>query len=452
VTDDDGKASKMDQGVKPLIAIVGRPNVGKSTLFNRLVGRPEAIVSWVAGTTRDRVIRDAEWGGRSLIIVDTGGLDISPETEMSQKVTAQIRVAVEDADVIIALTDIANGVVAADRDVADVLRRSGKPVVLVANKADNEQREASAVEFYELGLGSPIAISAYHNIGIDDMMHQVIASLPDEPQFPESDADLKLAIVGRTNVGKSMLLNSITGRQRAIVSEVPGTTRDALDTLVTYDDKTVLLIDTAGIRRSGKIEPGIERYSVLRSIRAIDRADVAVLLMDAAELATSHDAHIAGYILDAYRGIVLAVNKWDLASQLEMGEEDAIRKVHERFNFASYAPVCFVSALNGAGIEELLGTAREVYQHWTKGLPRYDLRRTVLNAVAEHPPSSTGRRSLKIYSVAQDQTGPPSFTFHVNRSDSVHFSYRRYLENRIRKAYVFKGSPLKMRFKGRGEW
>ena len=447
----DEVVSKVDQGVRPLIAIVGRPNVGKSTLFNRLVGRPDAIVSWVAGTTRDRVIREAEWGGRSLMVVDTGGLDTSPETELLQKVTSQIRVAVDEADVIIALTDTTDGVIAADRDVADLLRRSGKPVVLVVNKADNERREAAAVEFYELGLGPPVAISAYHNIGIDDMMTQVIASLPDQPPIPESDADLKLAIVGRTNVGKSMLLNAITGQERAIVSEVPGTTRDALDTLISYDDQTLLLIDTAGIRRSGKIEPGIERYSVLRAIRAIDRADVAILLLDATELATSHDAHIAGYILDAYRGIILAVNKWDLASQLELGEEDAVQKVRERFNFASYAPLCFVSALDGSGIEALLGTAQDVYRHWTRGLPRYDLRRTVMNAVAEHPPSATGRRSLKIYGVAQDQTGPPSFTFHVNRSDNVHFSYRRYLENRLRKAYEFKGTPLRMRFKGRGE-
>ena len=436
---------------KPLVAIVGRPNVGKSTLFNRLVGRPTAIVSRVAGTTRDRVTTEAVWEDHPFILVDTGGLDLFPQTELWQKVKAQVEVAIDEADVIIMLADVGTGVTAADRDVADALRKAGKPVVVAATKADNEAREAAAVEFYELGLGEPNPISAYHNIGIDDLMTRVVQHFPAGPQHPEPDTDLKLAIVGRTNVGKSLLLNAITGQERAIVSEVPGTTRDALDTLVDYDERSVLLIDTAGIRRSGRIEPGIERYSVLRAIRALDRADVAVLVMDASELATSQDTHIASYILGAYKGIVLAVNKWDLVSELGLTKQEALRRINERFRFASYAPICFVSALKGSGIEGLLETTHEVYGHWTKGLPRYDLRRTVMNAVADHPPGTTGRSSLKIYSVAQDQTGPPSFTFYVNRSDMVHFSYQRYLENSLRKAYEFKGSPLRMRFKGRGE-
>jgi GTP-binding protein len=283
------------------------------------------------------------------------------------------------------------------------------------------------------------------------MMAQVIARIPSPSELVEPEADLRLAIVGRTNVGKSMLLNTMSEQERAIVSGVPGTTRDALDTLMLYGDRRVLLIDTAGIRRSGRIVPGIERYSVLRSVRAIDRADVVILLMDAAELATSQDTHIAGYVLDSYKGIILAVNKWDLAPRLEMAEEDALKKVAERFNFASYAPVSFVSALEGFGIDELVATAFGVYAHWTKSLPRYDLRRTVLNAVAEHPPSMSGRRSLKVYSVTQDRTGPPSFTFYVNNSDMVHFSYQRYLENALRNAYGFEGAPLRMRFRSRGE-
>ncbi len=441
----------MNQKNRPIVAIVGRPNVGKSTLFNRLLGRPVAIVSDVAGTTRDRVIGEAEWGGRSIVVVDTGGLEASPETEILQGVQAQVAVAVGDSDVVIMLTDVADGVLPADRDAAELLRRAGRPVVLAANKADNPQREADAVDFYGLGLGAPLAISAYHNVGIDDMMTQVIARIPSPSELVEPEADLRLAIVGRTNVGKSMLLNAMSEQERAIVSGVPGTTRDALDTLMLYGDRRVLLIDTAGIRRSGRIVPGIERYSVLRSVRAIDRADVVILLMDAAELATSQDTHIAGYVLDSYKGIILAVNKWDLAPQLEMAEEDALKRVAERFNFASYAPVSFVSALEGFGIDELLPTAFGVYAHWTKSLPRYDLRRTVMNAVAEHPPSMSGRRSLKVYGVTQDRAGPPSFTFYVNRSDLVHFSYRRYLENRLRRAYEFKGSPLRMRFIGRGE-
>jgi GTP-binding protein len=247
-----------------------------------------------------------------------------------------------------------------------------------------------------------------------------------------------------------MLLNSIVGQERAIVSEIPGTTRDPIDTLVRDEDGTILLIDTAGIRRRGSIDRGIERYSVLRAIRAIDRADVAVLVMDASELATAQDSHISNYILGAYKGIVLAVNKWDLAGELDITNEEAMRSVAQRFNFASFAPKCFISALNGTGTKELLKSVREVHVEWSKGLPRYGLRRTILSAVAQHPPPTTGRHALKVYSVAQDQTSPPSFTFYVNRANMVHFSYQRYLENALRKAYGFEGSPLRMRFRSRG--
>ena len=441
----------MNSSTKPLVAIAGRPNVGKSTLFNRLLGRPTAIVSEVAGTTRDPVTAETVWGDHAFILVDTGGLDLFPETDLWQKVKRQIEAAIEEADVIVMVVDASIGVTPADVDVAQVLREASSPVVVVANKADNQQREAASVEFHQLGLGDPVPVSAQHNVGIDDLMAQVIAYFPPDPQLTESEADLKLAIVGRTNVGKSMLLNAITAQDRAIVSEIPGTTRDALDTLMTYDEKTFLLIDTAGIRRSGRVGPGIERYSVLRAIRAIDRADVAVLVMDASELATAQDTHIASYILDAYKGIFLAVNKWDLAPELGLNREQAVQSIRGRFKFAPYSPVCFTSALSRSGIDPLLDMAQEVHRQWTKDVPRYDLRRTVMNAVAEHPPPRSGRRSLKIYSAAQDHSCPPSFTFYVNHSDMVHFSYQRYLENTLREAYGFKGAPLRMRFKGRRE-
>ena len=440
----------MTSSVKPLVAIVGRPNVGKSTLFNRLIGRPAAIVSDIAGTTRDRVITETTWAERAFILVDTGGLDLFPETDLWQQVKSQIELAISEADVIIFAVDGAAGLTPADMDVADALRMTEKPVALAVNKADNDQRAAEAVEFYALSLGEPIPVSAFHNLGVDALMAEVVAHFPDAPAFPEPDADLKLAIIGRPNVGKSMLLNAIAGEPRAIVSDIPGTTRDSLDSLLRFDDWSVLLIDTAGIRRRGRIERGIERYSVLRAIRAIDRADVAVLLMDASELASNQDTHIAKYILEEFKGIILAVNKWDLAPELGLTQQQAIQQIRGRFKFASYAPVCFTSALTGSGIAALIDTARQVYQEWTKGVPRYDLRRRVMTAVAEHPPALSGRRSLKIYSVAQDATGPPSFTFYVNHSDMVHFSYRRYLENAIRAAYEFRGSPLRMRFKGRG--
>lgn len=440
----------MTSASKPIVAIVGQPNVGKSTLFNRLTDTRPSIVSDIAGTTRDRVISDVEWGGRLLTLVDTGGLDEFPETELWSSVRDQIQVAIEGADVVVMLADVTAGVTAPDEDVARVLRLTGQQVVLAVNKADNELREADAAEFYRLGLGEPTPVSAYHNRGVDDMMTRVIELLPDGEAPPEPEADFRLAIVGRTNVGKSMLLNSILGEERAIVSDVPGTTRDALDTLVTVGGRTVHLIDTAGLRRRGKIERGIEQFSAIRTIRAIDRAEVAVVVMDAGELATTQDAHVAGYVLEAYRGILLAVNKWDLASGLEMTQEEAVLKVRERFKFVRHVPVCFTSALEGTGIEGLLDKAAEVHRMWGMGLPRYDLRRTVLNAVAAHPPA-TGRRRLKFYGVTQDNTHPPSFTFYVNNSDVVHFAYRRYLENALRNAYGFEGSPLRMRFKSRGE-
>ncbi len=434
---------------KPVVAIVGRPNVGKSTLFNRLVGRTVAIVSKQSGTTRDRVMLETDWAEHNFILVDTGGLEVFPDTDMWRQVRGQVETAIDDADIIIMVVDVTEGVTGSDIDVADLLRVGDKPVVLAVNKVDTEQKAAGAFEFFELGLGYPHPISGYHNLGLDDMMAEVVTHFPPEPEFPEPDADLRLAIVGRPNVGKSMLLNALTGENRSIVSDIPGTTRDTIDTLIKYNDLDVLLIDTAGIRRRGKIGTGIEKYSVIRSVRAIDRADVVVLLMDAMEPATMQDTHIAGYILDAYKGVVFVVNKWDLleGKGITKGEIEALLK--DRFRFATYAPICFTSALNGTGLEELMDTSLDVYNEWTKGIPRYDLRRTMMSAIAEHPPTGIKGRSLKIYSVSQEEVAPPSFTFFVNRSDSIHFSYERFLENRLRRAYEFRGSPLRMRFKGR---
>jgi GTP-binding protein len=434
---------------KPVVAIVGRPNVGKSTLFNRLVGRTVAIVSKQSGTTRDRVMLETNWADHPFILVDTGGLEVFPDTDMWRQVRAQVETAIDDADIIIMVADVTQGVTGSDIDVAEILRVGGKPVVLAVNKVDTEQKAAGAVEFYELGLGYPHPISGYHNLGLDDMMAEVVQHFPPEPEFPEPDADVRLAIVGRPNVGKSMLLNALTGENRSIVSDVPGTTRDTIDTLIKYNDMDVLLIDTAGIRRRGKIGTGIEKYSVIRSVRAIDRADVVVLLMDAMEPATMQDTHIAGYILDAYKGVVFVINKWDLlkGKGVTKGEIEALLK--DRFKFATYAPVCFTSALNSTGLEELLATSVDVYNEWTKGIPRSDLRRTMMSAIAEHPPTGIKGRTLKIYSVSQEEVAPPSFTFFVNRADSIHFSYERFLENRLRRAYDFRGSPLRMRFKGR---
>ena len=432
----------------PTVAIVGRPNVGKSTLFNRITGYRRSIVSDISGTTRDRVLSETEWGGKPFILIDTGGLELFPDTDLWDQVKGQIRYAIEESDVIMFLVDIAEGITGADRDVVDLLRLTGKPTVLVASKADNQDRILSAPELYELGLGDPIPISAYHNIGLDDLMAQTLKYFPEESGFPEPNVDLRLAIVGRTNVGKSMLMNTITGENRAIVSEISGTTRDSLDTVIEYDQREIQIIDTAGIRRRGNIQQGIEKYSVLRSIRSINRSDVAVLVLDASEVATGQDTHVANYILDAYKGMVIAVNKWDLSKSSGLNKRDIEAQVREKFKFASYTPICFTSALNNVGINELLDTTLRVQREWSKGVPRPDVRRTILSAVAEHPPASQGKRELKIYSAMQDDTMPPSFTFFVNHSDMIHFSYRRYLENRLREEYTFEGSPLKLRFKG----
>ena len=434
---------------KPVVAIVGRPNVGKSTLFNRLVGRSVAIVSKQSGTTRDRVTMETMWADHPFILVDTGGLETFPDTDLWRQVRFQVETAIEDADVVIMVVDVTQGVTPSDIDVAEVLRLGDKPVVLAVNKVDTDSKAVGAPEFYELGLGEPYPISGYHNLGLDDVMEEVLRSFPPEPEFPEPEADIRLAIVGRPNVGKSLLLNALTGENRSIVSDVPGTTRDTIDTLINYRDKDILLIDTAGIRRRGKIGTGIEKYSVIRSVRAIDRADVVILLMDAMEPATSQDTHVAGYILDSYKGVVLGINKWDLLDGKGVTKREIEALLRQRFKFATYAPVCFTSALNSTGLDELLDTAVDVFGEWTKDVPRPELRRTIMGAVAEHPPTGIRGRTLKIYSVAQDEIAPPRFTFFVNRADSIHFSYERYLENRIRQAYDFRGSPLKMRFRGR---
>ncbi len=434
--------------MKPTVAIVGRPNVGKSTLFNRLTGRRQSIVSDVAGTTRDRVIAETEWSEQPFVLVDTGGLDLFPDDTIWKQVSDQIHFAINQCDVITLLVDVSEGITAADRDVADLIRKTGKPTVLAASKSDNDQRKILAVELYELGLGDPIPISAYHNIGLDELMEQILKHFPNRQTYLAPEADLNLAIVGRTNVGKSMLLNSITGENRAIVSEISGTTRDSVDTTIVYQDREIQLIDTAGIRRRGSIQQGIERYSVLRSMRAIERSQVAALVLDASEFATSQDTHIASYILETYRGIVIVVNKWDLRREIGLDKQTMEARIRGKFKFASYAPIVFTSALNSDGINELLDTALRVQVEWSKGIPRPDIRRTVLSAVAENPPPSGGRRVLKLYSAMQDTTMPPSFTFFVNHTDMIHFSYRRYLENKLREEYTFEGAPIRFRFRG----
>ncbi|MFC1935933.1 ribosome biogenesis GTPase Der, partial [Chloroflexota bacterium] len=412
---------------KPLIAIVGRPNVGKSTLFNRLVGRRAAVVTDVPGTTRDRISLDAVWSGRSFIIVDTGGLEPEPASPLAQRVKAQVEMAIEAADSIIFLTDAQDGPTPVDEEISERLRQAEKPVALAVNKADNAALAQEAVDFYRLGLGAPLPISAHHNRGINNLMEAVLATIPESREAEAEEDVLSLAIVGRVNVGKSALLNSILGEERTIVSETPGTTRDAIDTPVLYQGQKLLLIDTAGIRRRGLVAPGIERYSVLRAVQAVDRADVVFLVLDASDLATAQDTHIAGQVADAFKGAVIVVNKWDLAPQLGLDQADCLAEIRRRFKFMPYAPVRFASALQNSGVTDTLNAAFMVYQERNKTVSRQELSSAVTAAMAKHLPPSKGRRSLRLDRVAQEGVNPPTFVFYVNDAKLIHFSYHRYL-------------------------
>jgi len=434
---------------KPIVAIVGRPNVGKSTLFNRLVGRRLAIIEDEPGTTRDRLYADIAWQESALTLVDTGGLLLAPDSDIGQRVKEQVEVAIEEADAIIFLVDVVDGVTHMDRDIAEMLRRCDKPVMLAANKADNERRTQDAAEFYRLALGDPLPVSAYHDIGVDELLDRVVERLPYIPLEEELEM-MKVAIVGRPNVGKSTLLNAILHQERAIVAETPGTTRDAIDTVFEYDGERMLLIDTAGIRRRGRIEVGIERYGAARALRAIARADVALLLTEAAEPVTAQDAHIAGYIQQAFKGMVLVVNKWDMVEEMaDRGQYT--REIRRRLRFMPYVPILYVSAILGKGIEDVLKASREIYEGRKQRVPTAQLNSMVHDAVAAHAPPSAAGRKLKILYTTQAEISPPTFVFFVNDPTLMHFSYRRYLENRLRRSFGFSGTPLRLIFKRRGE-
>ncbi len=431
----------------PIIAIVGRPNVGKSSLFNRLAGKRQAIVEDLPGTTRDRIYGNIKWNNRPYTIIDTGGLELAPKSAISESVKAQVEIAIDEADAIVMLVDIKDGITIPDQDIAEMLRRSKKPVVLAVNKCDNMQRAEQASEFYQMPLDDPIAISAHHNLGIAELMDRVTSNIPESPPLPEEEDILKIAIIGRPNTGKSMLLNTLLGQKRVIVSETPGTTRDSIDTIVERDGVRAMLIDTAGIRKRGSIDRGIEKYSVMRALKAIDRADVCLLMLDASEMATAQDAHIAGYIRDAYRGILLVINKWDLADELALTKRDCTLEVKKGLKFLHYASTLFISAKTGFGVEKVLPAAEKIHQARTKQIEHTELREAVRRAFESHPPMT--KRFFKIRDVAQEKVSPPTFVFAVSNPALVHFSYRRYLENSLRDEFDIWGTPLKLVFKNK---
>ena len=434
---------------KPIVAIVGRQNVGKSTLLNRLAGKRVAIVADLPGTTRDRIFADVSWQGASFTLVDTGGLEISPRSTIAKGVKEQVEVAIAEADVIIFLVDTGDGVVPSDLEITQMLRRSSKPIVIAANKADNARLASEVVEFYQLGLGEPLPISAYHGRGAAELLDKVISLLP-TPKAVEAEAEImKLAIVGRPNVGKSTLLNDLLGEERAIVDEVPGTTRDAINTPLDFGGQNVILIDTAGIRRRGKWGKGVERYSVIRALRAIDEADVVLLVLDATELLTSQDEHIAGYIQQAAKGVILVVNKWDLAANKNMVEFN--RYIRSKLKFLSYAPVLYTSAKFGQGTDKVMPQAFQIYQERLKRLPTTEVNSVVQQAVAAHNLPRKGSKQLKILYATQAEVNPPTFVFFVNDATLIHFSYQRYLENKLRQSFGFAGTSFRLIFKTRGE-
>jgi GTP-binding protein len=451
---------------RPIVALVGRPNVGKSTLFNRIVGQRLAVVHDLPGTTRDRLHAPAEWNGVLFTVVDTGGIEILPDTVMAGKrpgpervlaqdsapfiplMRVQAEQAIQEADAIIFMTDAASGLTAGDSEVADILRHARCPVFLVANKADNARLRQAALEFYALGLGAVHPISALHGTAVADLLDEVVGALPPVEPTVE-DEWVKLAIVGRPNVGKSSLLNRLLGEERAIVSPIPGTTRDAIDTYLEWEGTPITLIDTAGIRRRGKIGRGVERYSVLRALRAIQRADVALLVIDGVEGVTAQDAHVASLILDEWASVVVLINKWDAVEKDTHTMAEYTKWVRETLRFLNYVPVLFISALTGQRVHKVVPMALVVQEARFRRISTADLNRLVQDALARHaPPSKRGKR-LKIYYVSQPGVDPPTFVFHVNNPDLMHFSYERYLENRLREAYEFSGTPLRLLFRRR---
>jgi GTP-binding protein len=434
----------------PTVAIVGRQNVGKSTLLNRLTGKRQAITEDLPGTTRDRLHVPMNYAGRDFVLVDTGGMVRGEDGDfITHAVNDQVRLAMKEASLILFLTEAKTGLTPQDEEVADEVRRSGKPVIMVVNKVDNTRLTHHAAEFHALGMGEPMPISAYHGRGAEDLMDLVVEMLPPEEKALNEPGRLQIAIAGRANVGKSSLLNAFIGEERAIVSAVPGTTRDAIDTPIDFEAGGVVLIDTAGIRRRGKIERGIEEYSVIRSLNAIDRADVVLIVLDAGEPATAQDTHIAGYARDKCRGLILVINKSDLLKEVDMANFD--RNMAARFKFIPYARRLYVSALTGEGLDRVIPAAFEVQQERKRRIPTPELNSLIRHALARHSPPSAHGRVLKVLYATQVGVCPPEIVFFVNDPALVHFSFERFLENRLRETYGFAGTPIKLTFKGRGE-
>ncbi|HQK42094.1 MAG TPA: ribosome biogenesis GTPase Der [Anaerolineaceae bacterium] len=452
---------------KPVIVLVGRPNVGKSTLFNRLIGERLAIIDDIPGTTRDRLVAEGDWSGHDFFVVDTGGID--PTRQRSQEplsigsaafiadIRAQAEIAMETADVILLLVDAQQGVTEADREIVQMLRRrqtivdgqNHPPIILAVNKADSEAYRVNALDFYSLGLGEPFPISAIHGTGTGDLLDEVVAHFPHPEENEEEDASIKVAIVGKPNAGKSSLLNKLAGETRSIVSPIPGTTRDAIDTRIIWEGLPITLIDTAGIRKRGAIEPGVEKYSVLRAMQAIERCDVALLVVDAVTGITAQDTHIAGYINEAWKSVIVIINKWDLIEKDTHTMAEFEQNIRQALNFLPYVPLVFISAVSGQRVNQILPLVARVQEERLVRLTTSQLNRILQNAQDLHQPSSGSGRMFRIYYGTQVRSEPPTFLLYCNDPKLGHFTYLRFLENQIRKEYPFVGTPIRLVLKAR---
>ena len=473
---------------KAVVALVGRPNVGKSTLFNRIVGRRLAVVSDVAGTTRDRLYADSEWNGVAFSLVDTGGIELTegwrtePLSEDSEQflpaIRNQARIAIQDADVIIQVVDGRAGITAADQEVADILRQSNKPVIIAANKLESRKIEDQAFEFYELALGEVLPISALHGPGVGDLLDVIVEAIPQRPPDDAEDDSIKIAILGKPNAGKSTLLNKLIGEERAIVSPIAGTTRDilreriqidglplhiidtaglrettrdAIDTKVRWHGQEFTLIDTAGIRRRGKIEPGVEKYSVLRAVKALSRADIALLLIDAEQGITAQDTHIAGMLSEENVGVIVLVNKWDAVEKDTHTIHEFEEKIRQELNFMPYTPMIFISAKTGQRVNKIIPMVLDVNEARYFRIQTSALNKFMRDAISIHPPPQKGGKRVKFFYMTQPSVAPPTFVFFVNKPEWVNFGYQRYLENRLREQWPFTGTPVRLFFRARSE-
>lgn len=434
----------------PVVAVVGRPNVGKSTLFNKLIGQRLSIVEDTPGVTRDRIYGKCEWLGREFMLVDTGGIEPDSSDVILSQMRRQSELAITSADVIILVTDIRSGVTANDTEVAQMLLKSGKPVVLCVNKVDNlGEPPMELYEFYNLGLGEPFPVSSVHGHGTGDMLDEVLKYLPEETSEEEEDETVKVAVIGKPNVGKSSIINRICGEERVIVSDIAGTTRDATDTAVENEQGKFVFIDTAGIRRKSKVLEAVEKYSVLRAYMAVDRADVAVIVIDATVGFTEQDSKVAGYAHEKGKACVVAVNKWDAVKKDTNTMNEFRKKLEDDFSFMSYVPFVFISAKTGLRMDKLFETIKYVAEQNSVRIPTGRLNEVLAYATSRvQPPSDKGRR-LKIYYMTQASTKPPTFIFFVNRADLYHFSYQRYIENQIRETFGLDGTPIVFKIRER---